>query len=144
MNAIMNGSKQGVDKPCDICVYDVRKCFDKLWMSECKNDLFEAGLTNDKLRLIYHSNKSARIAIKTSSGITDRFTIHKKVMQRTLWAGLMCAFTMDKLGKLAYNDNTLLYKYRNEVEVPPLEMIDDVITASNCGKQVVQNNSAVT
>ena len=74
----MNASKQGFDDPCDICVYDVRKCFDKLWMEECINDLFEAGLTNDKLCLIYHSNKTARIAIKTPSGMTERFSIYKK------------------------------------------------------------------
>ena len=132
MNAIMNASKQGVDEPCDICVYDVRKCFDKLWMSECINDLFEAGLTSDKLCLIYYSNKTARIAIKTPSGISERFSIYEKVMQGTVWAGLMCTCTMDKLGELAYKDKSLLYMYKNEVEVPPLEMVDDVITASKC------------
>ena len=26
MNAIMNSSKHGVDDPCNICVYVVRKC----------------------------------------------------------------------------------------------------------------------
>ena len=103
-----------------------------------------AGHDNDNLCLLYHSNNSAKIAIKTSSGITDRLTIHKKVLQATVWAGLMCACTMDKMGKLAYNDNTLSYKYRSEVKVRPLEMIEDIITASNCGKQVIQTNSAVT
>ena len=44
------------------------------------------------------------IAIKTSSGMTQGFYIGKKVMQGTVWAGLMCTCTMDKLGKLAYND----------------------------------------
>ena len=55
MNAIMNSSKKGIDQPCDICVYDVRKCFDSLWLEECINDLFEAGLTNDKLCLPWTS-----------------------------------------------------------------------------------------
>lgn len=55
MNAITNASKQGVDEPCDICVYDVRKCFDKL-MSECISDSFKDGLPNDKICLIYYSN----------------------------------------------------------------------------------------
>ena len=51
-------------------------------------------------------------------------------MQGTVWAGLKCTCTMDKLGKQAYSDPNLLYKYRNEIEVPSLEMVDDVITAS--------------
>ena len=34
MNAMMNSSKKGIDRLCDICAYDVRKCFDSLWLSE--------------------------------------------------------------------------------------------------------------
>ena len=56
----------------------------------------------------------------------------------------MCTCSMDKLGKLAYQDKQLLYKYKNDVDVPPLEMVDDVITASKCGNQVVATNTAVT
>ena len=40
MNAIMNSSKQGTDKPCTICVYDISKCFDSQWLAECINDLY--------------------------------------------------------------------------------------------------------
>ena len=63
INAVTNSSKKVTDNPCDICVYDVRKCFETLSMSECINDLYEYGLTNDKLCLLFHANKSARIAI---------------------------------------------------------------------------------
>ena len=84
INAIMNSSKKGDDEACDVCVYDVRKCFDSLWMFECINDLYESGLKNNKLCLIFHSNKNARVAIKTPSGLSDRFTINKKVMQGTV------------------------------------------------------------
>ena len=61
----------------------------------------------------------------------------------TVWAGLMCTCSMDKLGKLAYSDTALLYKYKDKVEVPPLQMVDDVITASKCGNQVISTNAAV-
>ena len=143
MNAIMNSSKKGTDVPCDICVYDVKKCFDSLWLKECINDLYEAGFTNDKLCLLYYANKSAQIVIKTPNGNTERFSIYNTVMQGTVWAGLMCTCTMDKLGKIAYSDSNILYKYRNEVMVPPLQMVDDIITASECGNQVVTTNSVV-
>ena len=63
MNAIMNDSKRGDGEACDISVYDVRKCFDSLWMQECINDLYENGLTSDKLCMIYYSNINANIAI---------------------------------------------------------------------------------
>jgi hypothetical protein len=143
INAISNSCKQGVDEPCDINVYDVKKCFDSLWLQECINDLYESGLTNDKLCLLYHENKTARIAIKTLSGKTDRFTIYNTVMQGTVWAGLMCTCTMDKLGQQAYNDKHTLYRYKNSVDVPPLQMVDDIIAVSKCGNQVVSTNAAV-
>ena len=143
MNAIMNDSKRGDGEACDISVYDVRKCFDSLWMQECINDLYENGLTSDKLCMIYYSNINANIAIKYSSGLSERFAIHNKVMQGTIWAGLMCTCTMDSLGKMAYNNKSIIYKYKKEVEVPPLQMVDDIIAASKCGNQVVETKSVV-
>ena len=64
-------------------------------------------------------------------------------MQGTVWAGLMCTCSMDKLCKAAYKDERLLYKYKNEVLVPPLEMVDDIVAVSKCGTQVIQTNSAI-
>jgi hypothetical protein len=140
----MNASRKGNDSACDICVYDVRKCFDTLWLAECVNDLFEAGLTNDKLCILYYQNLSASIAVKTPHGTTERFNIQNIVMQGTVWAGLMCTCSMDKLGKQAYGDRNILYQYKGVVQVPPLQMVDVVISASKCGSQVVSTNSAVT
>ena len=64
-------------------------------------------------------------------------------MQGTVWAGLMCTCTMDKMGKQAYNNDRFLYKYRNKVPVPPLQMVDDVIMPNKCGNNVIVNNTTV-
>ena len=133
INAIMNENKQNPKRALDVNVYDVEKCFDSLWLSECINDLYEAGMTNDKLNLLYQANESASIAIKTSCGVTERFDIKDTVMQGTVWGGLLCTTTMDQLCKSIYKEDRLLYKYRESVEVPPLQMVDDIITASECG-----------
>ena len=143
INAITNSSKQNINEATDINVYDVMKCFDSLWLSECINDLYETGLTNDKLVLLYESNQSANIAVKTASGETDRFTIKKVVMQGTVWSGLMCTVTMDKLCKIMLQQEHLLYKYRGKVNVPPLQMVDDIITAVKCGSTAIAYNSIV-
>ena len=144
MNALMNASQKGHNQPCDINVYDVRKCFDFLWLMECINDLFESGLNNDKLNILYYSNINAQIAVKTSNGVSEKFNIQKVVMQGTVWAGLMCTTTMDKLGKQFYANPNMMYKYRSEALVPPLQMVDDVICASKCGNQVITSNAAIT
>ena len=52
--------------------------------------------------------------------------------------------TMDKLGKQFYANPNMMYKYRSEALVPPLQMVDDVICASKCGNQVITSNAAIT
>ena len=64
-------------------------------------------------------------------------------MQGTVWAGLMCTNTMDNLCKIISNNEDLLYKYRGLVSVPPLEMVDDIVTAAKCGEQSTKLNLAV-
>ena len=64
-------------------------------------------------------------------------------MQGTVWAGLMCTTTMDRLGNEVYADPTLVYKFRETVDVPPLEMVEDIISACKCGPTTVALNAAV-
>ena len=101
--AIQNSVIKGGQAPIDVDIYDVKKCFDSLWVEECINDLFEAGLQNDKLNLLYLMNQNAQVAIKTQFGITERKDIQNIIMQGTVWGSLMCTVTMDKLANQIYN-----------------------------------------
>ena len=132
VNAVFNSVKRGTEEPLDICTYDVDKCFDALWTHECINDLFESGLKNEKLTLLFKMNQSAQVAIKTAHGMTKRVSISNIIMQGTVWASLFCAATMDKLAKLAYKNKELLYMYKGKVSVPPLLMVDDILTVQKC------------
>ena len=64
-------------------------------------------------------------------------------MQGTVWAGLMCTVTMDKLCKLILQDEQALYKYRGKVSVPPLEMVDDIISVVKCGSTATSLNATI-
>ena len=73
----------------DLSVYDVTKCFDKLWLEESLNDLYEAGLTNDKLILLYKLNENNSVGVRTPRyGLTERFEVENLVMQGTNFASL--------------------------------------------------------
>ena len=130
LNAVLNSTKRKTEDAVDLAVYDVQKCFDTMWASEALNDAYELGFNNDKLPLVQLTNKNASIAIKSSSGISERRSIQDVIMQGTVWAGMLCTSTMDKLGKLVYNNDHMACKYRGKVAVPPLEMVDDVLTIS--------------
>ena len=109
-----------------MCIW-CEKCFNSLWIQECKNDLYDLGFKSDKLPSLFLENVNAKIAVKTPCGITLREDIRNVVMQGTVWAGLMCTATMNSLGKHVYcNHNKLAYKYKGSVPVPPLEMVDEI------------------
>ena len=62
--------------------------------------------------------KLAQIAVKTASGITQREDIENITMQGTVFGSLICTSVMDKLAKIFYNDDKLLYRQKDKVEVP--------------------------
>ena len=50
---------------------------------------------------------------------------------------------LDKLWKLGNDNPHLAYMYREKVVVPPLQMIDSVLTGSKCGSTARAMNSLV-
>ena len=143
LNAIISSIKIGNEDACDVTVNDVEKCFDALWVQECINTLFENGLNNDKLVLLHEESRAASIAIKTASGITDRETIKNMIMQGTVFGSLICTAVMDKLAKVFYGSENLLYRYKNSVKVPVLGMVDDVLSVAKCSSASVVTNTTV-
>ena len=131
----MNSIQRGVKEPHDIQVYDMKQCFDNLWLEECINKLYTSGFQNDRLSLLYLTNKNAQIAVKTASGVSrERRSVNNIIMQGTVWGTIKCTNTMDKLGKLSYENP---YKYKGIVEVPMLGMVDDVLNVAKCSNQAI-------
>ena len=67
--------------PVDIQIFDYKQCFDSLWLEECLNDLYSAGLQDDKFQLLYNVNSSVNVAVKTPVGKTERREIRNSVIQ---------------------------------------------------------------
>jgi hypothetical protein len=143
LNAVLNSAKRKTEEAVDLGVYDVQKCFDTMWSHEAINDAYDLGFKNDKLPLVFLASESANIAVKSSTGMSERSVIRNVIMQGTVWAGMLCTSTMDKLGKIVYDNPAMAYKYRGHVVVPPLEMVDDVLTISKCGATSSAMNSLV-
>ena len=71
LNAIINSQKNTPGEARDIQVYDIDKCFDSLWLKGVVCALYEAGLQNNKLPLLFLENRNVQVAIKISEGITE-------------------------------------------------------------------------
>ena len=143
LNAVMNTHKKKTDEALDLQVYDVEQCFDSLWLKEVISALYEAGLQNDKLPLLFLENKTAQVAVKTPGGLSERISINNIIMQGSVWGSICCVVLMDKLGKYAYQNKELLYYYKGVVGCPPLQMVDDVLGLQNCLAKSKQLNTVV-
>ena len=119
LNAILNSIKKETENAIDCQVYE--KCFDSLWLHEVINSLFEAGLQNDKLPLLFMENSNVQVAVKNNERISRRINIQNIIMQGSIWGGLCCVVMMDKLGKLIYNEKPeVLFYYKGIVGTSPL------------------------
>ena len=143
INAIMNSIKNNKESDVDFQVYDVEKCFDTLWLHEVINCLFNAGLTNDKLPLLFMENESAQVAVKTGRGLSKRINVRNIIMQGSVFGSICCVVLMDKLGQLVYSNPELLYYYRGVVATPPLQMVDDVLGVQKCSEKSRRLNNTI-
>ena len=81
--------------------------------------------------------------MKTPAGHTDDFSLEKIILQGTVFAPLKCSIQVETLEKdCSQKDGAkVLYNYKNCVKIPPLSMVDDILTVSKCGLQSIEMNS---
>ena len=126
------------EKSCiDICIYDIKKCFDAMWAQETMNDVYDAGIQDDRFALISKMNEKCQVKVKTPVGDTDRFQLNEIEMQGTVPAPLKCSVQMDTIGRYSYANNTGLYHYRDACCIPALGMIDDISGVSECNSDSI-------
>ena len=101
MNAIRNSISKENGQALDFQIYDIEKCFDKLWLHEVINCLYEAGLRNDKLPLLFYENLNAQVAVKANERLSTRVNIKEIIMQGSVWGSICCVVLMENLGKIA-------------------------------------------
>ena len=146
IHAILNETvNDPTNQPIDIQVYDVKKCFDKLEYVNTATDLYNTGVQNDKFILIANSNKTCDVKIKLPWGQMSESAIMKNIeMQGTVLAPLKCSVSIDQIGKDALiNNYKNLYSYKKCVTIPPMSMIDDILTVTKCSLDSIKMNAII-
>ena len=145
LGAVTNSVLNGGESPIQVQVQDAVKCFDKLWLQATTNSLYEAGMTNNMLNLLYLENKSARVAVKINNQLTKRIHVKDVELQGSVWGSLKCTTLLDTLNKNILPQSHLTYKYKGDpnVEIGVLGMVDDNMAISKCGISSVQKNAVI-
>ena len=127
----------------DIMILDYKQMFDSECLYECLNDVYEAGVIDDKFVLLYEANRENLVAVQTPNGISRRELIQEVVMHGDVLAPLISSLQVDTMGKECLEDGKHLYYYKNTVPIPPLGLVDDLFTISECGYKTTMMNQFI-
>ena len=120
------------NKPIVLQIYDYAQMFDSIDLREALNDIFEYGLDDDNLPLIFKANEEVYMAIKTPWGLTERQNISNSVLQGDTFGSLLASVQVDTIAKDVERADVGL-KYKDELPVNILGLVDDMIGVSEVG-----------
>ena len=103
--------------------------------------MYEGGMKDNKLNLLHNANSLVNIVVRTPVGKTDSGDIKNVVIQGDVFGPMLCSKQVDMFGKECLEENKYTYSYKDEVEIPPLSMVDDVLCISECGFKTAMVNS---
>ena len=119
-------------KPIVLQVYDFAQMFDSINLKEALNDIFDYGLNDDNLSLIYKANEKVHMAVKSRGGLTKRQVIRNSVLQGDTFGSLLASVQVDTIARDVEKAG-VGYKYKQELPVNILGLVDDMIGVSETG-----------
>ena len=130
------------NKPVLLQIYDYQQMFDAINLEEAINDAFDAGMDDDNLALIYKANKDIRMAVNTSTGLTERQSLSNVVLQGDTWSSLLASIQVDNICK-DIDSSGYGYLYKDSLPVSMLALVDDLVGVTYAGHRAQQMNVAI-
>ena len=115
-----------------------------MWQEEVINDLYEEGIQNDKLALLYQINKTNNLAVKTQHGLTERMVVEEIICQGDPWGSMQCSVQIDSIGRESLGEDLEPFRYKGEFEIPALGMVEDVLAIAESGYKTARMNASIT
>ena len=129
--------KSGQANSINFIGVDIIKCYDEMGFSETQNDIYDAGINSRKFALLNKLDEECLIKIKTPVGMTSEFKLFNLILQGSVLGPIKCSVQQDSLGREVLSEvseNYSPYKYRDMIDIPPLSMMDDTLSVSECGR----------
>ena len=129
-------------KPVVLQFYDYSQMFDSINLQEAISDIFDTGVDDDNLVLLYNANKEIDMAVKTANGLSDRKTVNEIVLQGDKWGSILASVQVDKIGQDCMNAG-YFYSYKNVLPVGFLGLVDDTVGITEAGYKAHQLNAVM-
>ena len=141
---ILNGiihenAKKKTKKPIVLQFYDYQQMFDSVNLKQAVNDLFDYGVTDDCLQLLFKANEEIFMSVKTPGGLTDRQKITNSVLQGDTWGPMFASVQVDKICK-SIEETGIGYQYKNLLPITMLGLVDDLVGVTEAGNKAQQMN----
>ena len=122
--------------------------FDSMVLKESISDLFDSGIQDDTVTLLYEANGNAKVRVKTPSGLSVEIIFDEThghmVLQGDTWGPPMAANQVDSFGKqLLEEEPEFIYKYKGYIPIGVLGMIDNLVEVSESGVKAAQLNAYI-
>ena len=114
-----------IEQDLYIIVIDAEKCFDKLWLDDCCNELYQKGVNAAELQIIRMMNQNSEVIIETPYGLIRLFYLSAAVKQGTIFGTFFCSVTTDKVNSINGTSYTMIGA---EGEIENLIFVDDIIS----------------
>ena len=126
--------------PVLLQIYDYKQMFDAIHLEQAVSDIFNYGMDDDNLVLLYQANKEINMAVNTPNGLSERQTLENVVLQGDTWGSLMASVQVDLIGKEVERSG-YGYMYKDVQSVSLLGLVDDIIGVTEAGYRAQQLNA---
>ena len=113
-------------KPVLLQIYDYQQMFDAIELKEALSDIYDVGINDDNLPLIYNANNDVRMAVNTPNGLTERQSLENVVLQGDTFGSILASVQVDSIAKNVEKSG-YGYKYKDMLPVGLLSLVDDMI-----------------
>ena len=113
-------------------IYDYAQMFDSIDLQQALCDIYDAGVDDDCLALLYDANKEIHMSVKTPTGLTDRQILTDIVLQGDTFGSILASVQVDTIGKECMKEG-FGYLYKNILPVGFLGLVDDIIGITEAG-----------
>ena len=116
--------------------------FDAINLREAIGDIFDVGVTDDTLSLLYQANKEVSMAVNTPSGLSERQLIQDVILQGDTFGSILAAVQVDSMAREVEKSGHG-FMYKNTLPVNMLGLVDDLIGITAADHRAHQMNTVL-
>ena len=129
------------NKSLQIQICDFQQMFEGMSLQESVMNLFDSRVDDDHLTLIHEANKDIIIKVKTPNALTVEQTLKENVLQGDTMSSITASNQVDTIGKKLLEENPdYLFKYKSEILIGVMTMVDDTVLITETGHKTQQMN----